>query len=69
MIKALQDNFRQSLGATDVDSRAYSGMLKGTVVLACDNAKSHVARRLLLIHFLDICKGLDKNIGMQTEVL
>jgi hypothetical protein len=67
MIQALQDHFLQSCRATDEKSQAYCAVLKGVNTEACLNSQSHVAFRLLLMRFLDICKGLDKNIEMQSD--
>jgi hypothetical protein len=69
MIKALQDNFLQSCGATDEKSRAFCAVLKGVDTEGCSNTQSHVAFRLLLMRFLDICKGLDKDIEMSSKVV
>lgn len=69
MIKALQDHLQQSRGATDEKSQAYCAVLKGVDTQACINTQSHVAFRLLLMRFLDICKGLDMDIEMQSKVV
>lgn len=67
MATALQDHFLQSCGATDESSRAYCAVLKGVDIQASTNAQSHVAFRILIIRFLDICKGLDKDFQIQSE--
>jgi hypothetical protein len=69
MIKALQDNFQQSHVVTDEKSQAYCAVLKGVDTQACLNTQSHVAFRLLLMRFLDICKGLDRNIDTQSKIV
>lgn len=71
MIQALEDDFIACGQATDENSRAYRAVLKGVDPETCANTQSHVASRLLVMRFLDICKGLDKDIEIEinTEVV
>lgn len=67
MITALQDNFVESGRARDENSRAYVTVLRGVDPETSMNSHAHVASRLLAMCFLDICKGLDKDVEMKSE--
>ena len=68
MIRSLQDNFKDSMTATDENSKAYCTMLKGEAPPTSSNMETHIALRLLTLRFLDIVQSLDKRLRLMANL-